>query len=61
MKSNRVAGRILDFLTTVLIGWAVLNLQIIKLAESVKRLRNFLILLGICNKYNELSGTELIF
>jgi hypothetical protein len=36
-------GRILDFLATVLIGWAVLNLpKIIKLAEGVmKRLKKF--------------------
>ena len=41
-------GRILDFLATVLIGWAVLNLpKIIKLAEGVmKRLSKFFDIVG---------------
>ena len=42
-KTKGFLGRILDFLATVLIGWAVLNLpKIIKLAEGVmKRLKKF--------------------
>ncbi len=42
-KTKGFLGRILDFLATVLIGWAVMNLpKIIKLAEGVmKRLKKF--------------------